>query len=87
MNSNQGAAGGCTLGFNAVRNGVLGFVMNSHCTGRHLKFDGIRMYQDDVLGSEYIGKESVDPPYFTCGPNYKYACRYSDAAFITLIAI
>ena len=71
--------GGCTVGFNAVRNGIKGFVVNSHCTSRMWEPDNIQMYQDSVSSSERVGVETFDPLYSMCGSK---ACRYSDAAFV-----
>lgn len=69
----------CTLGFNAQRSGVDGFVTNSHCTAKQGEVDGTVHYQKYP---ERIGKEIADPQFFTGGvcPR-KLKCRYSDAAF------
>lgn len=73
----------CTLGFNAYRYGVRGFVTNSHCTQIRGGTEGTIYYQ---ASTEYVGYEYADPAYFTsfwpweC-PWFK-RCRYSDAAFV-----
>lgn len=89
----SGATGGCTLGFNAVRNGVRGFVTNSHCTQGELSgqpvIGGARnasIFQPSV-GSRLIGREGTsnvfDPRPTSCPPGvYAAGCRNSDAAFI-----
>ncbi|MCS7146177.1 MAG: hypothetical protein RMJ28_02365 [Nitrososphaerota archaeon] len=72
----------CTLGFNAMRSGTRGYVVNSHCTGIWFEYDGITHYQPNVFSGYEIGNEQLDPPHFTggsCPPGY--SCRYSDAAF------
>ena len=73
----------CTLGFNAYRSGVRGFVTNSHCTQTRGGTEGTLYYQ---ASSNLAGYEYADPGYFTsiwfweC-PWFK-RCRYSDAAFV-----
>ncbi len=76
----------CTLGFNALRNGVAGFVTNSHCTKTQGGSESTDFHQpnDPRFGSNKVGDEIVDPPYFTglfgCPPNFR--CRFSDSAFV-----
>jgi len=70
----------CTLGFNAVRDGVNGFVVNSHCTADQFGLDGTGHYQPSLSpSSNLIGSEIADPPSFRCARGRK--CRYSDAAY------
>jgi hypothetical protein len=72
----------CTLGANAVRAGVRGFVTASHCTAARSVVDGAVFFQSTPGGTSQIGVETVDPPFFTggaCPPGRK--CRFSDAAF------
>ncbi len=85
---NQG--GGCTIGFLAVRNGVAGFVTNSHCQDVQGSFTGTIWHQAvkgdaNVDGgmTNKVGRETVDPDYFFGGdcPSGKQ-CRRSDAAFV-----
>lgn len=77
----------CSLGFNAIRNGVAGFVTNSHCTLRTAGgADGSRIWQPLQASINILGVETVDPPYFDSSfdsscPDGRL-CRYSDAAFI-----
>ncbi len=75
--------GNCTLGFNAVRKGVSGFITNSHCTNTQGGIEGTVYYQpDQSSAANRIGVEAVDPVYFKggiCPPNRR--CRYSDTAF------
>ncbi len=74
--------GVCTLGFNAFRGSVFGFVMNSHCTGVRGEVDGISYFQS-VPSDGMIGTEIADPGAFTdppCPPGKK--CRISDSAFV-----
>jgi hypothetical protein len=71
----------CTLGFNAIRAGVEGFVTNSHCT---LTQGGVEstFFSQPFSRVEIVGGETVDPPYFTgapCPPTRR--CRFSDSAF------
>ncbi len=74
----------CTLGFSAYRNGVQGFVTNSHCSSKQGSVDGTKYYQPlNQVDSEFIGTETVDPPFFKGGkacPRGKQ-CRYSDSIF------
>ena len=69
----------CTLGFNAVRNGVAGFVTNSHCTINQGGVDGTQYYQPISSQSGVVGQEIADPGYVSCA-NGK-VCRYSDTSF------
>lgn len=71
----------CTLGFNAVRNGVSGFVTNSHCTGKQGGVEGTEYFQP--LSPDFIGTEIADPEYLRSAngcPRGK-KCRFSDSAF------
>jgi hypothetical protein len=77
------ASGFCTLGANAVRFGVRGFVTASHCTATQGGVEGTVFSQNQPGASNQIGVETVDPPLFTGGscPSGR-KCRRSDAAFI-----
>ena len=80
-----GATGGfCTYGLTATRNGVAGFVTNSHCTTTQGGSEGTRFAQPSFSadGSNTIATETVDPSYFTGGacPS-TMRCRYSDSSF------
>ncbi len=78
-----------TLGFNATRNGVPGFVTNSHNSqvfwnlDTNAGFPSADFYQPLFSPSFRIGTESVDPQGFKCRPPYpkSYRCRYSDSLF------
>jgi hypothetical protein len=74
----------CTLGFNAVRAGVAGFVINSHCTANQGGVEGTVYHQPTIafFGLNRIGVEIVDPVYWTGAPcPAGRKCRRSDAAF------
>jgi len=66
----------CTLGFNGIRSGIIGFVVNSHCTDSQGVVENTSYYQPYI---EFIGNEIADPPYFDCAHGIR--CRNSDAAF------
>lgn len=79
----------CTLGFNAVKDGVQSFITNSHCTnkqgGTDLRTDYYQSTRGGVVPNpdNFIGFELDDPAYplgdgTTCPLGR--ACRYSDAA-------
>jgi hypothetical protein len=73
----------CSLGFNAVRNGVLGYVTASHCSDRQGDVDGTKYYQPlNQVPDEFIGTEIADPAFFRTGgcPRGR-KCRRSDANF------
>lgn len=74
----------CTLGFPAYRQGVLGFVTNSHCSTKQGSVDGTKYYQPvNQVAAELIGTEVADPAFFKGGkdcPRGKQ-CRYSDSVF------
>lgn len=71
----------CTLGFNATRSGVSGFVTNSHCTDKQGGVESTRYYQP--VSPAAIGTETVDPVYRRniAGCPRGKQCRYSDSAF------
>jgi hypothetical protein len=72
----------CSLGFNAVRNGVLGYVTASHCSDRQGEVDGTTYYQPlNQVPDEFIGTEIADPAFFRNGCPRGRKCRYSDANF------
>jgi hypothetical protein len=72
----------CTLGVNATRQGVRGFVTNSHCTASRSVVDGTSFFQAAVGPLSHVGIETVDPSFFTGGscPGGR-RCRFSDAVF------
>jgi hypothetical protein len=76
----------CTMGFNAIRAGVSGFVTNSRCTATQGGSTGTDFHQpDDPWWTEgnKVGDEIADPGYFTggsCPANRR--CRFSDSAFV-----
>ncbi|HLU48060.1 MAG TPA: thrombospondin type 3 repeat-containing protein, partial [Planctomycetota bacterium] len=67
------SGGSCTLGFVARREGVLGFVTNSHCTNG-VGPNGTDFYQPS--SPRHVGVESFDP--------FVDSTRSSDSAFVTL---
>ncbi len=73
----------CTLGFIGVRQGVQGFVTNSHCTNTQGGVEGTIYHQPVASGTtNRVGLEIADPTYFSgspCPPGKK--CRYSDSSF------
>jgi hypothetical protein len=74
----------CSLGFNAIRAGVAGFVTASHCSDKQGSADGTKYYQPlNQVAGEFIGTEIADPAFFKNGnlcPRGR-RCRYSDANF------
>jgi hypothetical protein len=80
----------CTLGFNTTRQGVAGFVTNSHCTAASSAnfYDGVNatiFYQSTIGDVNRIGVETVDPVPFTGGSCPAGSrCRLSDSAFVQL---
>ena len=74
----------CSLGFNAIRAGVRGFVTASHCSDRQGTVDGTQYFQPlNQVPAELIGTETVDPPYLRgiAGCPRGRVCRYSDSNF------
>lgn len=78
----------CTYGFNATRNGVAGFVTNSHCTTKQGGVESTQYWQPtQTIDGTAIGVETVDPTYSKskCPSSVKgKVCRWSDSAFIKL---
>ncbi len=78
-----------TLGFNATRAGVPGFVTNSHNSqvfwnlDTNAGFPAADFYQPHFSPALLIGTESVDPQGAVCPPPYPstHRCRYSDSLF------
>ena len=75
----------CSLGFNATRNGLAGFVTASHCSDRQGAVDGTQYYQPvNQVPAEFVGTEIVDPAYQrnVNGCPRGRVCRYSDSNFV-----
>jgi hypothetical protein len=60
VETNDSNIGICTMGFNAKRYGVKGFVMNSHCTSIFGYNDGSIIYQPIKANGNRIGREYRD---------------------------
>jgi hypothetical protein len=74
----------CSLGFNAIRAGVRGFVTASHCSDKQGTVDGTQYYQPlNQVPAELIGTETVDPDYRRgiSGCPRGRVCRHSDSNF------
>jgi hypothetical protein len=74
----------CSLGFNAVRNGVAGYVTAAHCSTKQGEVDGTKYYQPlNQVADEFIGTEVADPAFFrnTNGCPRGRRCRHSDSNF------
>lgn len=75
----------CTLNIVAVRSGVNGFVLNSHCTAKQGGVESTVIYQEIVASGKEVGVEIADPQYFRGSPCPRgKRCRYSDSAFAQL---
>ncbi len=74
----------CTLGFNAIRAGVNGFVTASHCSRTRFGLDSTIYYQPTTSPStNRIGVENFDPAPFSGSPCPSgRSCRYSDSSFV-----
>jgi len=78
----------CSLGFNATRNGVTGFVTASHCTNTQGGVESTPYWQPaQTTKPTQIATETVDPVYRSTlsGCPVKRTCRRSDAAFAKYI--
>ena len=74
----------CSLGFNATRQGVAGFVTASHCTNTQGGVESTPYWQPlQTTKPVQIATETVDPAYKTtlAGCPSGRRCRRSDAAF------
>lgn len=77
----------CSLGFNASRGGIRGFVTASHCTSTQGGVENTPYWQPlESVRPTQIATETVDPAYSTGGacPAGR-RCRRSDAAFAKYI--
>ncbi len=75
---------GCTLGFNALYNGVRVFLTAAHCTHQFGSTSPANVFGQPDHVTREIGLESYDPPTTTCTYNTRsYSCRFSDAAEFT----
>lgn len=75
----------CTLGYPAVRNGVAGFITNSHCSRTQGEVDSARYWQATrpLTDGSQVGTETVDPAYTRrSGCPSDRLCRLSDANFV-----
>ena len=74
----------CSLGFNAFRAGVAGYVTASHCSTKQGSVDGTEYYQPlNQVAGELVGTEIADPAYrrnIADCPKGR-VCRYSDSNF------
>jgi hypothetical protein len=81
--------GFCTLGFIAQRQGVTGFVTNSHCSDNSGAVDSGKYWQPDrpADGSDAVGAETVDPPFTAANPLCPVGdkCRTSDSNFVATV--
>jgi hypothetical protein len=77
----------CSLGFNASRSGVRGFVTASHCTNTQGGVESTPYWQPlESIRPIQIGTETVDPGYVPGGScPVGRQCRRSDAAFAKYI--
>jgi hypothetical protein len=76
----------CTIGFNAVRSGVDGFVTASHCTNTQGGVENTPYWQPlQSVNPTQIATETVDPAYTTAGCPAGRVCRRSDASFARYI--
>lgn len=76
-------SGPCTVGINASRLGVKGFVTNSHCTATRSLVEGTPFFQSTNGALNLVGHETVDPFFFFGGScPLPHVCRMSDAAFV-----
>lgn len=75
-----------TLGVNATRLGVRGFVTNAHFTEEWGQVEGSIAFQNVPALNNLVGSEIADPPFFTGGscPLGKM-CRRSDSAFFDYV--
>jgi hypothetical protein len=74
----------CSLGFNATRGDVSGFVTASHCSDNQGSVDGTLYYQPlDQVTDQFIGTEVADASFFRnrngCPAGRR--CRFSDSNF------
>lgn len=79
----------CTESFNGIRDGINGFVINSHCSGRQGGVQDTLFYQPlyQIL-PDFIGTEIADPVYSKAKCSAwrikGKVCRYSDSAYASL---
>jgi hypothetical protein len=77
-------SGYCTLGFNAVLNGVAVFMTNSHCTSTYWGRDYTVFTQPDIY-DPIVGQEYADYSGKSCGFLSPNKCRYADVAAIRVL--
>jgi hypothetical protein len=76
----------CSLGFNASRSGIRGFVTASHCTSTQGGVEGTPYWQPlESVRPIQVATETVDPTYTRGGCPAGRKCRRSDAAFAKYI--
>jgi hypothetical protein len=78
----------CTLGFNATREKVRGFVTANHCIHDRSRPKSAIFFQPSNSQDNRVGTGSVSPPTFDHKTNKKclegHKCRYSDTMFVKL---
>lgn len=74
---------GCSIGFRAVRNGVGGWVGNSHCSAVEGGLDNSSYYLS-LWPFKAVGSEAVDPAFSSAVPGCPAGkvCRFADAMFV-----
>ena len=81
----------CTMGPIAVRNGELGFLINSHCTPSTAS-DGTIWHQINLLSADRVGVETYEAALTNCTSQYDtlpgvptgstFGCRAADAVWV-----
>jgi hypothetical protein len=78
----------CTLGFNAMRDKISGFVTNEHCLKDSAFLQGNIFYQPTEDTDNQVGAGEYNPKYFDHDQNKKCPedkmCRFSDSTFVKL---
>jgi hypothetical protein len=80
--STTATLGACTYGLTAIRDGVAGFITNSHCSLSRGNLDSGLYYQSRYGEVAAFAQETRDPSYFSGGscPSGRQ-CRFSDSLF------
>lgn len=76
----------CSLGMPAQRQGIAGFITNSHCTEQQGGVEATNFYQANLTATTRVGQETVDPVYTAANCPAGRICRFSDTAFIQTLS-
>jgi hypothetical protein len=77
------SSGACSLGTNAKRDGVVGFLTAAHCALRVSPVNGRGVFQPTIASTNQLGTVSAVGPFVTSGCPAGATCKFGDVMFVT----